>query len=182
MSINFYRTKGSVWWHCKETRNLFPFNRNKEVITATQHSHNSWVMLELSAVRCQSKQCDGKYSCPVHPSQNTVVMSQLELGFPAADVWRGGGRAARSWCCFVPEQRFSLLTVTWLREMLSWEEPHCIRTKDVFNTSTHQLYRMCPVKAIVRIVLMCYISIHQSTYVSYYTMEKKIPDWCPLKL
>lgn len=28
---------------------------------------------------------------------------------------RGGKRAAWSWCRFVPEQRFSLLTVTWLR-------------------------------------------------------------------
>ncbi len=65
--------------------------RNKVVITATQHRHNSWVMLELlcslTTVRCQSKQCDGKYSGPLHPSHNTVVMSQLQLGLPAAVVW-----------------------------------------------------------------------------------------------
>lgn len=69
---------------------------------------------------------------------------------------RGGKRAARSWCRFVPEQRFSLLTVTWLRNAeQGGVTVHS--NKGTFNTSTHQLYCTCPVQAIVHII--CYISI-----------------------
>lgn len=67
-------------------------DRNEAVISATQRSHNSWVLPELlcslTTVRGQSKQSDGKYSGPLHPSHNTGVMSQLQLGLPAAAAGR----------------------------------------------------------------------------------------------
>lgn len=81
----------------------------------------------------QSKQCD-----PLP----AVVMSQLGHGL-AAGVWWEVPPRPRS--CFVQEQQFSLLTVTWLDEMLSWAELHWPPTKNAFNTSALrvQLEHLC---------------------------------------
>lgn len=102
----------------------------------------SWLncRCSLTTVGRQSKQCDGKYSGPLHPSHNTSSHESARARFASHSC--AGKCAARSWCSFVPEQRFSLLTVTWLREMLSWAELHCTRTKNAFNTFT-VLYVSC---------------------------------------
>ena len=99
----------------------------------------------LTAVWCQPKQPDGEYSGRLHASHNAVLMSQLGLG-PGAALCRSS-----DFLCW-PSPDSEKCWAGWSRTALEQ------RTL----SSTHQPYCMCPVKAIVRIVLMCYISTLQT--------------------
>lgn len=113
----------------------------------------SWLSCQrsLTTVRRQSKQRDGKYIGLLH---NTVVMSQLELGLPRSRVLgsvRLGPGAALCWssvfhCWPSPdsEKCWAGRSYTALKQR---------------TLSTHLLYCMCPVKAIVH---LCCISIHHT--------------------
>lgn len=171
----------------------FSLNRNKVVITATQHSHNSWVMPELSCslttVRCQSKQCDGKYSGPVQPSHNTVVMSQLELGFPAAVVWwEACGSAAVPLCagaaffhCWPSPDSEKC----WAGRSYAALEQRTLSTHLHINCTVCVLLRPLYVLSLCATFLSTKLDVVRSIDVSYYTMEKENAFWlanrCPLK-
>lgn len=112
----------------------------------------------LTTVGRQSKQCDGKYSGPLHSSHNTCTHESAPARLACSGRAMGSVRLSPG-AALCQSSVFHCWPSPDSREMLSWEEPRCTRTKDAFNTSTHQLYSMCPVKATVR---MCCISTHQA--------------------
>lgn len=80
-------------------RGICMFPLHKVITTATQHNRISWVMPELlcslTTLGCQSKQCDGKYSGPLHPSHNTASHESAGARFARSGRVMGSVRLGR---------------------------------------------------------------------------------------